>query len=418
MEASPNILKNLSDAFGTINKKIGEKRPEEQWIYDLRAKYFESLYTAKDRGQPVAWMSFGASPELFHAMDVIPVSPESLTAIMAGFPEGVVKYLDHAQRFVPDHLCGANKTMIGAALSGEFPRPDVIVHASQPCDSGLISFGALAEYLEVPHFCIDTPYYKDDRSYRYLAKELDRLASFLEEHTGNKLDEDKLREVVENSNEAQSYVLQINDLRKNVPCPLSSRFLMLNAGVSIGMSGTPELVEYYKKQYEVAKAVVDAGKGHLSEEKIRLGWIYTPIFYDLGIFDWMEKEFGAIVTMDMMGHYSAKPIENTSDMESIFMGLARRLTTLPMGHQSHGPMEFFSDWSVELCRDYKTHAAVFAGNFACKHGWAIVKLIKDKINDELGIPTFIFDLDIFDPRMKSSDAAKAELQDFFTTLIN
>ncbi len=418
MEASTNILEDISDYFKAIGKQITENMPEEKWIYDLNTKYYEDLYTARDRGQPVVWRSFCATPELFYAMDTFPVCTENLSGVLSLLPEGVVKYLDHAQRFVPDHLCGVNKGMIGAALAGDLPLPNAIVHTAHPCDSGLVSFDTIAEYLDIPQFCIDTPYYKDERSYRYLARELEKMVSFLEEHTGRKLDEDKLREVVENSNEAQRYLTKINDLRKNVPCPLSSWFLTLNASACFNLSGTPGLIEYLKKQYEIARTAVEENKGHLPDEKIRLAWIYTPIFYDLGIFDWMEKEFGAIVTMDMMGHFSANPIENVSDRDSIFMGLARRLTSVPMGHQAHGPTEIYSDWAIEVCRDYKADAAIFAGNFACKHAWAIIQLIKDKIYDELGIPTFIFDLDFVDPRMKSSETVKAQLADFITTLLN
>lgn len=413
--AEKDLVKSLAGTFGAITQRVAEKRPEDAWMYRLRANYYDRLLHARELGMNIAWMNFGNAPELFHAMDIVPLSPESTTAILAGFPGGVLEYLDAGAARVADYICGANKVMIGAAIKGDLPRPDFIIHATQPCDSGLISFTALADYMQLPSFCVDVPYWNDDRSYNYLAGELRRLVSFLEARTGKRLDLDRLREVVNYSNQAQHYLNQINELRKRVPCPLGTRFLFLNSGVCISLFGTQELVDYCRQEYELARDKVARGEGHLAEEKLRLAWIYTPIFYDLGIFDWMEKEKGAIIVMDMMGHYRGEPVDTTSE-ETIFQGLARRVTSLPMGHQSRGPMEYYSQWAVDLCRDYQADAAIYAGNMACKHGWAIAKLIKDIVLDRVGVPTLVFDLDIFDPRVCSPDTIKARLDDFFATV--
>ncbi|MCJ7807871.1 MAG: 2-hydroxyacyl-CoA dehydratase family protein, partial [Dehalococcoidia bacterium] len=58
-------------------------------------------------------------------------------------------------------------------------------------------------------------------------------------------------------------------------------------------------------------------------------------------------------------------------------------------------------------------AAVFAGHVACKSNWAVIKLIKDKLHDELGIPTLVLEMDLFDPRVASTDALKAQFDNFF-----
>ena len=43
-----------------------------------------------------------------------------------------------------------------------------------------------------------------------------------------------------------------------------------------------------------------------------------------------------------------------------------------------------------------------------------MKLVKDRIYDELGIPTLIFELDLMDPRVTSMDRIKAQFDDFFS----
>jgi len=41
-----------------------------------------------------------------------------------------------------------------------------------------------------------------------------------------------------------------------------------------------------------------------------------------------------------------------------------------------------------------------------------MKLVKDKIYDELGIPTLILEVDLFDPRITSSETIRAKFGDF------
>jgi len=414
--AEKNLLAHVADTFGRISSHIATKRPHDLWIYEGRTKYYDQVFRAREQGKRLAWQSFGAIPELFHAMDIVPMSPESFFSVLASFPEGVTQYLDIAERFVPPHICAANKAPLGAIIAGDLPTPDVIIHASQPCDSGLISYPTLADYLGVPHFCLDIPYWADERTLDYLVDELKRLIVFLQETTGKRLEEDRLRQVIEYSNQAHYYLLKANELRKQTPCPLPSRLLLLNSGAFISMAGTPELVDYARTQYELARSRAEKGEGHLPEEKKRLAFIYTAVFSDPGLYDWVEQEHKAVIAIDMMGNYVNQPIEDLSSLDAMLRGLARKLLSIPMARESRGPRHYWYRAAVDMCREYKVDGAIFAGNTACKHGWAIVKLVKDVIYDEVKIPTLIFDVDLMDPRITSPQSVRAKIGDFLSLL--
>jgi len=49
--------------------------------------------------------------------------------------------------------------------------------------------------------------------------------------------------------------------------------------------------------------------------------------------------------------------------------------------------------------------------------WAVSKLLKDKLADEVGIPTMIVEADLCDGRVFSSDGIRAQLSDFFNTML-
>lgn len=394
----------------------GEEPPKGRGGFRTLADLYKRISTAKQRGEPLAWINFACVPEIFWAMDITPVfidNTEGLEAVFPADPQvGVTKYIDIAHQHVPDHLCSANKIFLGAALCGDIPKPSVFVHTSHPCDSAMAIYPNICESLDIPYFCIDVPYWSDERSFRYIAAELKRLISFLEEQTGHKMDIDRLRQVLEHSNKAHEYILKLNDLKTTVPYPYSSLDSLAEYPLFLGLGGTRELVDYCQRAYEITKETVDSKQGHLAEEKLRLAWILAAAAFDPSIFVWLEQEYGA-VSMHCVSHITARPIKDLTTLDSMLTGLARKLVTMPMGREFRGPYTNTLENTLGMCRYYKADAAVFAGHIACKHNWATAQITKDKIRDELGIPTFVFEMDAFDQRITSPEAIKVLFQEFF-----
>ncbi|MDY6911893.1 MAG: 2-hydroxyacyl-CoA dehydratase family protein [Chloroflexota bacterium] len=415
MEGKINALTDCADTLQQISDYMGQKHPDRQWMYEPQRAYWNKASRAQAEGVPVVWHSIGTTPEIFHAMDVAPICLDVLATTMAGSRNGVAKYVDLAQQYIPDHICGFNKTPIGMVIAGDIPKPNALVYTSTPCDSARIAFPMLAKYAGITDFCIDTPFAENEQGYTYIANELSQMITFLEQSTNQKLDWDTLAKVIENSNRAFELIAQIAELRKNVPCPLPNRLLVMN-GVFAALVGTPELVQFLETQYEIGRAKLAKGEGHLPEERIRIAWIQNPIAFDLGILDWMEKEFGAIVTMDAFGFQKAVPINSKSDKTEVLKGLAERCLRIPMIHGTSGPTEHWLDIVTEIIRDYKCDAAIFAGHVGCKHTWAVGKLIKDMISDKFGIPTLVFDIDALDPRYTSPQVIRERIGDFLGDL--
>jgi len=170
--------------------------------------------------------------------------------------------------------------------------------------------------------------------------------------------------------------------------------------------------------YSILEYVPVLFKAHITHrffgrpEKIRIAWIQNLIAFDLGILDWMEREYGAIVTMDAFGFRQTWPIEKTSDEMAVFKGLAKRLLRIPMIHGTTGPAEYWMESITEIVKDYSCDAAIFAGHVGCKHTWAVGKLIKDMISDKFGIPTLVFDVDALDPRYASPETIRSRIKNF------
>lgn len=411
-----NIIQNQYDRLQGLIKHVGEKYPERKWLYEPAPKYFELLHEDLMQGKPLLWYFFLLSPELFRALDVAPFSPEYTGGILASNLGGINKYIDLAQEKIPDHVCSINKFAVGAALSGDLPLPDMMIYPTgNPCDSQTITYSILAHYFDVPQFALDTPYWNNERSYKYFANELKRMVSFIEEQTKRKLDLDRLREIIEYSNRAYEYMVKIDELRKLVPCPIPSRSTTVTGGAMMGLAGTPELVDWCERYYKMAQEKVQKGEGAIPQERIRIAWIANHVNFDSRLVDWLEEKFGAIGVIDLLELYLNKPIETTSE-EKIFEGLAFKTMSYPMGRHGRGPAETYIKECIDMCRDYKVDAVIFAGNVGCKFNWAIAQLVKDMIYDELEIPTLCFDLDPSDPRVASPENVRAKFEQFFDTL--
>lgn len=420
--AEQNVVRDLSDYLSfirdSITERYGEKHPEWTWIFELLTGYFGQINQATEEGKPIAWINFGVPSELFWAMDIVPVVVDVLTGTLASTGKAT-RYIDIAEQHIPDYLCSNNKTLIGAAIAGDVSLPDVFVHPANPCDSNIATYPVLAEYSNFPYFCIDMPYFTTERSIPFVSNELRKLLNLLEGVTNRSLNVDRLKQAMEYSNMAHEYILRNSELRQAVPSPYSSLEAINEYGVVLALAGTPQLADYCAKRYEHTRDKVSRGEGHLprEKEKYRLVWIYGAPTFDFSILMWLEKEYGAVSVANMNNNFVMRPVEDISNLSGILDGLAQKVTLLPMTRECGGPWENWLDASMDLIRQYKADAAVFAGHVACKSNWAVMQLVKNKLYDDLGIPTLILEMDLFDPRITSSDSIKAQFEKFFTTVL-
>lgn len=416
-EDRKNIYREIKDTLESIYKYVSSKHPDEAWAYLPSLNFWEKRLYAEDTGEKIIWHNFTTIPEPFYAFDLLPINCDPMTAYMARFPNvTIAKWVDLSQKYLPDHVCAFDKNLLGLVLSDDVPFPAAMVGtAGEPCDSALTVFPAISKHLGIPHYMIDIPYWKDERTIKYVSNEMKGLLSFLEELTGRRLDLDKLREVIKYSNRAYELLHEIQLQRMHIPCPLPSRFLMVDAGLMVSQIGTTEIISYLEKELEIGRKKLEKGAGAIPEEKKRIAWVHLPIMFDTKIWDFMEEGFGAIVVIDVLNAFKNILID-TSNIDSICKGLALRELNTTMGMEVRGPAEYFFERAIQMARDFKVDAVVFGGHTACEQSWAIAQLMKDIVYDELGIRTLIFDCDGLDPRILTSEKMKPKFISFLETL--
>jgi len=383
--------------------------------------YWNKVLQAKSEGKKIVFVPFNCSPEIFYALDIVPVGVEVLTTFATVLEEGLEKYLDLAiEKGLPDTMCSSQRGTVGLLEAGFLDKPDLLVNGSLGgCDPNSKIFEYISEKFNIPAIYLDVPYYHDQRSLDYYTNGSRQVIETLEELSGNKLDEDRLREVCELSNQATELFLEINDIKKMAPNPVPNYYNSIHLGTKLLMAGTQDAVNVFQTALDVCQDRLKKGSHVKPEEKIRMMMMYTGLYFDGGVHLWLEEEMGVSYLMDLLVYYDFNPIIDTSNMDTMVRGLAEGMFNLPMTRQLKGSWDMPKNWLQDCLYyvdTYKADCLIFTGHTACKQVWGVYRLVADEIMKQLGVPSLRMEGDGWDSRITSMAVIQNQLSDFFETL--
>jgi len=373
-----------------------------------------------DAGKLACYHYFPISVEIMLAMGVVPICYEVVCGLTSalyinGSEEGVDRI--EADGY-PDHLCSTQKGTAGFLLMGVTPKPDLLIKTATPCDASNKLYEWTAHKFKVPLVTLETPYYRNERGLNYMLTEIKGMVKELEKITGNTLSEEKLRTYCQYGNQATEYILKIQELKKRIPCPDTGWHRPADT-IFMTQIGTPMGARYFKELYDEVKERADQGRGVIPEGKKerRVVYGYTWEAYDLSLFDWLEEEHGVTYIADTLTYFSPDVgLVDTTNVETMLKGLAWRTMQMPMGRQSMGFSDIWINDFVNIVKAYKADALILGGHVACKHYWALNKLLSDKVKEETGVPSLRFEMDMFDKRFTPPAELRRIMDEFFTTL--
>jgi len=392
----------------------------------LQENVLRVMINAKNRiidcalnNKPFIAAYFCNAPELFSAMD-IPWYMLMETAFLNSSAPHILGEIDKSVEMgLGTDLCTAIRLSIYYVEAELNPPPTCIVNLLFPCDGAPMMsqvFKKHKAWAHIPNFGADPPYHSDERSIEYFSGELRRMVSFIGEHTGHKLDIDRLREVCDESNKAYALWSDYNELRRAVPSPHGwsiggSQFFAMTqcfqAGDRLGTEWCRQLYTLTEKKVKEKQGVEGV------TEKIRLFWFdIMPVSWCFELFPWLEQEFGAVVVMNMFGNFPYKLID-TSTEETMFHDLAERnLCHEPMIRQARGTAENFVNDIHRIVKDYKIDVVIWPGHMGHKDGSATTHLM-GAVCRERGVPFLHLGLDLFDERYTSVEEVKDKMAQFF-----
>jgi benzoyl-CoA reductase subunit B len=384
------------------------------------AIYLERMVDSLDRGAPFVWYNLGFNSELVYALgDAFPLTIESLGVLhnLLGNTHVSLDFIDTAEASgVPSDCCSADKLAVGAIRKGLYPEPACCVGINTPCDAQVMGTQVMAELSGKPFFLIDVPYYHNEETIRHVAAQLKELVPFLEEHTGRRLDYDRLKEVCELSNTMTETIWEWLEWRRHVPLAQSSKLVAFTLVLQILFTGSEQGIDIAQGLLREARERTQRAE-RFFEERVRAVWYQDPVWTDLQIYDWFERELGLTVPIDVFGYYAHEGLIDTSTPESMLYGLARKLVNChPMARQFRGSIDVYIRDFMHLHETWKADCGIFAGHIACKHAWGGIGLFKEACR-KAGIPLLIFEFDMFDPRVTPYEDVYFEIERFVNEVV-
>lgn len=394
-------------------------------VYALTKKTYLDAHQAKEEGRPVAWVT-GVSPiEILHAMDIVHLWPESYACLVAAKRLSAT-YCQAAENLgYSVDLCSYAKSNLGMLSSeeglpepplGGLPEPDFLVATRSACDTHFKWFQNLNRHFGCPIFVLDAPYNVEgaepenmapERIGRYIAL-YKELIAFCEEQTKTKLDNEKLQHTMELSYQAGELWQEIMDLRKAVPAPFGAPDSCAILYPIVNLAGTKEAVEVYARVRDEVKAQVERGQGVLPEEKFRLMYCNIPMWYNLGLFNYVER-FGAVfVAENYVNYWPSKILDPSKPLDS----LARKYGT----HRQNSRLERRIRQKLALARDYKVDGVIQLSNASCRPNLVGQLAIKNALWEELKVPSLILESDMGDERKFSEVQIRGRIDAFMEGL--
>lgn len=376
----------------------------------------QRILDCAENGKPLASIWYGNAPEIFPAMGIQPFCPFDDLKVHLELTD--YKDLKDADKHpLPADVCSLIRMAAYAVDEGLVPTPTAMVAMATPCDAQLVLhelWSNNSAWSKVPSFVLDPIYTNTPEDYKYFAGEIKRMVKFLEEHTGQKLDLDKLREVVKESNLQYEVWNEINECRRAVPCPHPS-FLSSDIGWGVTehfVSGDPAGTKLLQMILADAEQKVKEKKGPLPKEKIRILWAdLIPTFTEqLG--SMLAEEWGAVVVQDFQGFTSHFEPIDTATEESMFLGIAKRSMNSAMIRQGRGHVDVLINDLTRLVKDFKIDCVFFPGHMGHKDQSAAVRFIRETCRN-LKVPLLAWTSSNFDPRYMPMDQLKKKISEFF-----
>ncbi len=315
---------------------------------------------------------------------------------------------------LPDDACDRTVLPIALSVSGELPKPALLISSNTACDPVIYAINALSRCHNVPCFFIDIGTEATEDTLRYVNDQLRELIDFVERSIpGVKYDEDRLVEVQEADRQAYKYLNDIYQVMKVTPCVLSGRDVFRIPRFPSSYPNPAKAVEYFRTYRDEVEEM--AQKKTPKEEQLRILWAVTaPINADL--FGFLEKK-GVSVPFFQYGfagrYYGAK-----YGVYGDVTEYGRRLTPIEEEarmlncNSFHGLASRWVGDTVEICRDLRIDGIVNFTQVGCTAILGIERLLSDAAERELGIPTLQLEGRMLDAREYDQTRFEDALEDF------
>lgn len=322
-----------------VHGNIDSKRKIWQLNYDDSSKAFDEY-----AGKYIVTGMFVPS-ELIVAADYpfVPTEPLAVSIGMMNYNKGLIERME--ARYEGMQLCSAIEIMQGMFEEDMIPSPGAVVLSSYMCEDAQKMYEAIARKYKCPSFFLDVPFNVNDKeAVIYVKNQLIDLSHFLEEYTGHKLDPNKLKMAVRNSNKANDLRKKVLDLRaKYQVTQVSDVFPIYPLFTKFGRE---DIVEIYEELYKEMEAKIRDDKVY--NPKFRILWLGMIPVLSNKIMKNLEKDYGLAISLEENSIFS---LWDNIDEDDPWEGIAKKtLAYHPLGtidRRLEAIMKFIKEFNID-----------------------------------------------------------------------
>jgi len=245
------------------------------------ARHFDRLAAAPETGAKTAYTFVpGNLCELLLSFDLLPVLPE-INALQSAMRGKTAEYIAVAERLGhSEDVCTYVKSDIGMLKSGNvgptgqrLPRPDLLLLSYTGCFTFMKWFELLREEYRCPVAMLHVPYQADgritDAMRGYVVDQLRRkVIPMLEQLSGRAYDEERLKECLALSAQAEEDLVWVLQAARSRPSPIDAYFgaVYYVGPIFSSFRGTRDAVAYYRELREEIAERQRLGLGPVTPE--------------------------------------------------------------------------------------------------------------------------------------------------------
>ena len=415
----------------------------------FQKKAIKNALSAREEGRPIGWsmVTWYQGELICKAMGMELLFPENYGAFCAATGKAR-HYLNVAEaEGFPASTCGYARNCIGYAKEmadndgrppsnapgGGLAKPTVLIGSNAVCDTRFKWFQALQRYMQVPMWMLELPHpgvkefylpENNENTIKFMVAELKKFVAFLETTLKEKMDYDRLEQVVSQTLKTLRIANKVELLRTAVPSPMVSTDFWSIMIPHLYFSDDPEATQFYQRVYDEVKARVDQGLGAIPDERYRMLFTELPPWHSLGFFGEIAEKYGIAIVQESYAYKAptvlgVEAFENsvTDPLETIarltyqwlteYYGVAKKYDVAP---------GFIMAPYLQWAEDYRADGIMIHSLLSCRPGTFTLLHARNTLEEKLNVPGVVLEGDIVDLRVFNKDDALANIEIFVQTM--
>ncbi|MGI6112751.1 MAG: 2-hydroxyacyl-CoA dehydratase subunit D [Mahellales bacterium] len=385
-------------AYYWLSNRHDKRMPKSfKYLNKICVKY---IHEPLKRPNNSAWVNLFAPAEILHAMGIYPLFVEAFASFLCGF-ECEDEFIDRAEQAgIAETLCSYHKAFLGAGITGLLPRPKFAVTTSMICDANINTFRHLTDMYDIPCYVIDIPNHYSSDAEQYVTEQLMEMVCMIEEITGRRLNESRLKDVLITENQTRVFMKRYLDSLETKYFPSTLTMEMFMLFTSHVFMGRQETYRFYQMLCQEIES-------YPTRRVKKIFWVHLLPYYQATL----QRYFNLSDKYQVLGCDLNFDYLDAIDYNNPYRALARKM----IQNQYNGGYERRIDGIAKIIKKLKPDGVINFCHWGCKQSSGGVMLLRDAVKD-MGIPFLSLDGDGIDKRNGHDGQIKTRLEAFLEIL--